>query len=309
MSRLTAKCFLSVLSAACTLAHAQVTYTGTTSDDAFLATGSPGNPSGTNLTNENFGAAGVLAVASAASVKGEFESVLKFNLTNATGLFNGTYGPNWTISDLSLELTGNFATAGAQPDNPMFNSVSGGNFVVEWMADDDWVEGTGRPNFPTADGVTYGSLPLLLSDSHEVLCTNTYVPPGDNVHLMWPLPLNVNLVSNIVVGGPVSFRLCAADDRISCLFNSHNFGNGNQPLIHITAIPRLGIFSGSFTNGFFHLVGIGGTNAPYQIQASSDLSMTNWQAVGTATADGTGEILFDDVTATNTGQRYYRLAD
>ena len=297
-----------MLSVVCTSARAQVTFTATTSDDAFLATGSPTNPKGADLTGANFGAAGVLTIAPAASTNGEFQSVLKFNLSGATGLFNTAYGPHWTISEVSLELTGNFATTGAQPDNPIFNPVSRGNFVIEWLADDNWVEGTGRPNAPTIDGVTYNSLPDLLTGAHEILCTNIYLPPGDNVHLTWPLPLKTNLVNDIAGGNAVTFRFYAVDNQISYLFNSHNFGNGNEPLIHVTAIPLLKILSGSFTNGFFHLVGIGGTNTHYQIQASTDLATTNWQTLGTATADNAGMIQFDDAEATNHIQRYYRLA-
>ncbi len=307
MNRLVVKYFLFMLSGICTLAQAQVTFTGTTSDDAFLATGSPTNPKGTDLTGANYGAAGVLAIAPAASTNGEFQSVLKFNLSAVTNLFNASYGPNWAISGISLELTGNFATAGVQPDNLMFSPISGGNFVIEWMADDNWLEGIGRPNTPTTDGVTYDSLFTQLASAHEILCTNTYLPPGNNVHLTWALPLKTNLVNDITSGGAVSFRLYAADDHINYLFNSHNFGNGNEPLLHVTAMPLLKILSGNFTNGVFRLVGIGGIDALYQIQASADFSTTNWQTLGTATADGAGTIRFDDLTATNYTQRYYRL--
>jgi hypothetical protein len=308
MNRLAAIFFLLLLAGFCTLAQAQVTFTGTTSDDAFLATGSPTNSIGTDLTNANFGAAGVLYIAPPTSPNGEYQSVLKFNLAAATNLFNATYGPNWCISAISLRLTGNAAAPGEQPQNLSFNPIKGGNFVIEWLADDNWVEGTGRPISPTTDGVTYASLPALLAETHDILCTNTYTPPGDNVPVIWPLPLDQNLVNNIVAGGPVSFRFYAADNQISYLFNSHNYGNGNQPLINVTAIPLLKILSGYFTNGLFHLAGIGGTNAPYLIQASTDLTTNNWQTLGTATADSTGMIQFDD-PATNYNQRFYRLAD
>ena len=90
---------------------AQVTYTGTDYADAFLATGSSNNPEGTDLTGLNFGAAGTLVVAPAASVKGEFQSVLKFNLSNAVALFNTNYGAgNWIITGISLQLTSNYGT-------------------------------------------------------------------------------------------------------------------------------------------------------------------------------------------------------
>jgi hypothetical protein len=285
---------------------AQVTYTNTTIADAFLATGSPENPDGADLTDLNFGAAGTLVIAPATSVKGEFRSVIQFHIPDAMSLFNATYGSNhWSISGICLELVSNYGTEGVQPNNPIFNVIGNGNFVIEWISTNNWPEGTGTPNLPTTDGVTYSWLPSFLSAPHEVLCTNTYVAPGDNVHVTWPLPLRTNLIAD-VFKGDVSFYFYAADDQINYLFNSHSYGRGNEPLIEVTAIPLLRILSGYFTNGLFHLVGIGGTNALYQVQASPNLS-TNWQTIGTATADNAGAIQFDDAGASNHPLRFYRF--
>ena len=294
------------------VAGAQVTYTGTTSADAFLATGSSSNPVGVDLTALNFGGAGTLVVAPATSVKGEFQSVIKFNLSNAVALFNTTCGTNnWTIADISLELTSNYGTGGVQPNNAIFPVISGGKFVIEWLSNDDWVEGTGTPNLPTTDGVNYDLLSDLLSGAHEILGTNTYVPPGNNVHLTYTLPLTTNLVADVSGGGKVTFLFHAADDQIGYLFNSYSYGRGNEPLVHVTATlnaVQLKILSGYFTNGLFHLTGSGGTKLQYQVQANSDLTTTNWQTIGTATADSVGIVQFDDNTVTNQSQRFYRLS-
>lgn len=287
---------------------AQVTYTTTTSADAFVMTGSTNNPLGSDLSGLNYGGAGTLVIASAASEKGEFRSVIRFDLAAATNQFNATFGTNWTIRGISLEFASNYGQGGVQPNNPIFNMISGGDFVIEWLSDDSWLEGTGNPNLPTTDGVTFDDLPALLAAGHEVLCTNTYVPPGVDVHVTWPLPVTSNLVSHVRSSGQVSFYFYAADDEVNYLFNSLRYGRGNEPLIHVTAGPFLKILSGSFTNGAFHLTGIGGTNATYQVQANSDLSSTNWQNIGTVTTDGAGALHFDDVTATSQS-RFYRLAD
>jgi hypothetical protein len=69
----------------------------------------------------------------------------------------------------------------------------------------------------------------------------------------------------------------------------------------------LKIVSGYFTNGDFHLSGIGGANTPYQVQANTNLATTNWQMIGAATADNAGVIQFDDATA-NQPQRFYRFS-
>ncbi len=290
-------------------AWAQVTNTATNFADAFVCTGSPNYQSGADLTGLNFGGAGTLAIAPATSAKGEFQSVIKFSLSNGVALFNSTYGSNnWSIASVSLELASNYGVGGVQPNNPIFNVVSGGQFVIEWLADDSWAEGTGTPNLPTTDGITYNSLPILLAQQHEALCTNTYVPPGDNVHVTWPLPLTANLVADVSGGGEVTFRFYAADNQIGYLFNSYSYGRGNEPLIHVAAMPLLRILSGTFTNGVFHLTGIGGVNLQYQVKATAELATTNWQTIGTVTADSAGIIQFDDNSASSQSKRFYRLA-
>lgn len=303
---------ITILQAACaifffTRAPAQVTYSGTAVADTFLATGSPDNPAGSNLTGLNFGAAGILAVSPASADKGEFQSVMEFNFADAVALFNATYGTNrWTVTGISLQLTGNYGTAGVQPNNKMFNVVNGGSFVIEWLSTNGWAEGTGTPALPTTDGITFDSLPHLQSGLCEVLCTNTYTPPGDNVPVTYALPLNANLVAEVVSGGDATFLFYAGDNQIGYLFNSCDYRGGNEPLINVTAAPLLEILTCDFTNGVFHLCGLGGANSQYRIQAFSDLATPGWQTLATVTSDTNGIIQFYD-SATNQ-QKFYRLA-
>jgi hypothetical protein len=290
-------------------ARAQVIYSNTTVQSAFLATGSPDNPDGTDLTNLNFGAAGTLAVSPASADKGQFQSLLMFNFGGAVSFFDAAYGSNdWSITGISLQLTGNYGTEGVQPNNGIFNVINGGNFVIEWLADDDWIQGSGTPNLPTTDGVTFGSLPTLLSEPSEILCTNTYTPPGNNVPVTYTLPLDTNLLSEIENGTNATLLFYAADNQVGYLFNSLKFGHGNQPIIFVTALPILEILSGNFTNGLFHLTAQGGPDFQYQVQANTNLATTNWETIGTVTAGTNGVIEFDDTAATNQ-QRFYRLEE
>ena len=303
-----AKCLLLWLCALVLSAQAQLTYSGTTTADAFLATGSPGNPVGTDLTGDNFGAAGTLAISPASADKGAFESVIRFNFSAAVALFNSAYGTNaWNVSAISLTLTSNYGTNGVQPNNKIFNVVSNGNFVIEWITNDIWAEGTGTPALPTSDGVTWDSLPGLLSGPCKILGTNIYSPPGINVPVTYPLPLDTNLITAIVSGGDTSLLFYAADNQIGYLFNSREYGRGNDPLINLTATPLLEILSGHFTNGVFHLTGICSPNVQCEVQANSDLTKTNWQILGTVTTTN-GIIQFDDTAATNQ-HRFYRLSE
>jgi hypothetical protein len=289
-------------------AGAQVTNSSMAIADAFLCTGSTNYENDADLTGLNFGAAGTLAVAPASAAKGEFQSVIKFDLAGAVAQFNSAYGSNhWSITGIALKLTSNYGTGGVQPNNPIFNVVSGGQFVIEWLSDDDWIEGTGTPSLPTTDGVCYDSLPALVTPPREILCTNTYSPPGDNIPVAWPLPPATDLVADICGGGDVTFLFYAADNQVGYLFNSYKYGRGNEPCLNVVATPALAILSGAFTNGVFHLNGIGNNNATYQIQASTNLSTSDWRTIGTATSDAGGNILFDDVSATN-AQCFYRFS-
>src|SRR5579885_2708867 len=94
--------------------------------DSFLAASNP---------SLNYGAAGTLAIAPASSAKGEFDSLIKFNLSGAVSQFNTTYGAgNWQITGLTLKLASAFGTQGAQPGNPLFNSINAGSFNIQWLS-------------------------------------------------------------------------------------------------------------------------------------------------------------------------------
>lgn len=83
-----------------------------TTADAFLSGASP---------TLNFGGAGTLAIAPASSTKGEFDSVIKFNLMGAVSQFNTTYGAgHWQLNGLTLSLASNFGGQGEQPNNNLF---------------------------------------------------------------------------------------------------------------------------------------------------------------------------------------------
>lgn len=204
--------------------------------DAFLASGSAGNPAGANLTANNYGGAGTLAIAPASSTKGEFDSVIMFSTSNAISQFNTTYGAgNWTITGLTLSLASNTGTSGAIPGNNLFNTINGGSFGIDWLADTTWLEGTGTPAAPSATGVNFNSISTLLA-VEDPLGTYTYTPPGNNVYASYTLPLDVNLVSSAESGGLVSLYFYAADNQISYLFNSRTFSSGH-PELTLTVTP------------------------------------------------------------------------
>ena len=218
------------------LGHADTVYMTTPTGDAFLAAGSPTNPVGSDLTGLNFGGTGNLAVSPASSAKGEFDSVIKFNLAGAVTQFNSAYGAgNWQVTGLSLSLNSNFGTQGAQPGNVLFNSANGGNFNIQWLSNDSWVEGTnggtGGPGFPTTTAVSFQSIPSLLSGPTASLGTFLYTLPGNNVYVTYNLPLNSNLVNDVSAGQDLSLfsHSSGQPDR---LFDGSQERWHNQSAIH-----------------------------------------------------------------------------
>src|SRR5712692_6945633 len=116
--------------------------------DAFVATGRSGN-----LSGDNFGSAGALAVAAPGLPQGEFQSVLQFDLSGARNSFDAQFGVSqWSIQSATLQLTS------SPHNNAIFNSVAAGQFNVSLMQNNSWVEGTGTGGVPTTDGISYNSL-------------------------------------------------------------------------------------------------------------------------------------------------------
>jgi hypothetical protein len=116
------------------------------------------------------------------------------------------------------------------------------------------------------------------------------------------------VVGEIRSGGEITLLLYAADNQIGYLFNSYNYGRGNQPLLNVTVSPAPPkLISGYFTNGWFQLTGNGTPNLSYGVQASSNLAGTHWQGLGNAIADGAGVIRFSDTNVPGQNERFYRL--
>ena len=241
-----------LLIAACGIIFAQpfinqaaiYTLTNTTAD-AFLSVANP---------TLNFGGAGTLAIAPASSPKGEFDSVIMFNTAGAVSQFNSTYGAgNWAITGFTLSMASVFGTNGAVPNNGLLNTVKGGNFGIDWLAYDSWVEGNGNGNGAANGAVSFNSIFTLFSAGSDSLGTFTYTPPGNNVYAGYTLPLDANLMGDVAAGGAVSLYFYAADNQIGYLFNSKEFAS-NHPELTITVAPvpepttvaLLAVFTGSF---------------------------------------------------------------
>jgi hypothetical protein len=204
------------------------TFTLNPSADAFMTTG----PSA-NLSGNNYGGAGALSVAAPGLANGEFQSVLRFDLSGAKTSFDTQFGlGQWTIQSISLSLT---ATS---PNNPIFNPSAAGQFGISWMQNDSWVEGTGTPSAPTTTGITFSSLPSFLSAGDESLGTFSFAG-GTSGSSAYTLSLTSGFQADAAAGNLVSLRLFAADSTLSYLSDSRSFGTaGARPVLSIVVVPE-----------------------------------------------------------------------
>ena len=212
--------------------------------DSFVTTGASNN-----LSANNYGAAGLMGVSAPGQSQGEFQSVLRFDLAAAHAAFDAQYGAGgWSLQSVTLQLTA------TPPNNAIFNTPSAGQFNISWMQNDSWVEGTGTPNLPTMDGITFNSLQTTIGPNDEALGTFAFngATSGSNIYA---LNLTPGFNADMLAGGLTSLRLFAANSSINYLFNSRNFGTvANRPVITLTAVPE----PSSITLGVLGLLLLGG---------------------------------------------------
>jgi hypothetical protein len=196
--------------------------------DAFVTTGADGS-----LSSSNFGAAGALAVSAGGLPQGEFQSVLRFDLSGAESSFNSQFGVgNWTVESITLQLVS------APHSNPIFNNIAAGQFNVSLMQNNSWAEGTGSGGIPSSDGISFSSLQSVYLNNLLDQGLGTFnFPGGSSGANLYSLTLAPGLVSDAMNGDSLSLRLFAADSSVSYLFDSRTGGGSAafHPFLNVTA--------------------------------------------------------------------------
>jgi len=211
-------------------AWAQITVTNTPAADAFVRSLDP---------THNYGSAGALSVSGSIATnptsglqEGLLDSFLQFNVAADVSTFNTAFGVGqWTISGVTLALTASTA------NNADFN-YGAGQFQVDWIGNNSWLEGTGTPASPATNGITYAQEPSILnSNVDESLGTFNYNgATSGQVKLTFGLPSG--FLSEISTGGLASFYMTATPgSAIGFTFNSRNFTSSSAwPALDVTAI-------------------------------------------------------------------------
>ena len=190
--------------------------------DALLASAKPDN---------NYGGGGALLVAAAATPKGEFQSLLRFDTAAVKNQLDASFGSGqWIVSQVALQVASNSVVSA------LFGAPAAGSVRVHSLLNSGWAEGTGTPNAPTADGITFGGLTALLSPGDENLgafAVGTSTPTNYDFHLL----ASPTLSGRIHDGQILSLRLDAADDLVTIAFGSRTNNNAAlHPALMITAV-------------------------------------------------------------------------
>lgn len=192
----------------------------------------------TDAADQSYGGAGSRSVAAATAravdedagidqdPKGEFISLLQFDLSQVAELTSGSVGLNLYISN------GNEAAAG------IFNYRGhAGTFRVDWISN-DWEQGYGTPKKSSDVGITYNALMDLLDESGQTWIADC-VYDGNNAYgdpqwYRFELPLDdEDLCAALQTGGAISLMISPADDEVAFNFTAYTQLNVTPSKINI----------------------------------------------------------------------------
>lgn len=213
-------------------AHATVRILIESSEDSFCRA---------SATTTGYGSAGALCVAGVNSAnlsgatRGRFDSMLKFPTDEAKGALNQAYGAGrWRIAGANLILAEVEA-----PSNSIFPRGNG-QFEVFWFSNDNWVEGTGRPNAPhtaTGNQISWSYLNAIAASAQQQ-SLGRFVNAGITDTEVFALTMSAGLLSDIGGGLPVSVRMLAISPTLGFVFHSRNYGNPDwRPHLELIAEP------------------------------------------------------------------------
>ena len=133
-------------------------------------------------------------------------------------------------------------TESGAPANAIFDRGAGA-FGVRWIANDNWTQGTGTPNAPATDGVTYNSEAALLGSATDA-SLGVFTNAGENASLSFPLALPPAFVNDVRAGGEVGLYLVAISAGTGFTMNSRSFATASaRPVLVVSAAPQPSITS------------------------------------------------------------------
>ena len=180
--------------------------------DAFVREADPTN---------NYGLAGSLSVAGVSATNGfgipggRADSLVRFQWNEVLNALDAALGNHdWFIACAALRLY----EIGA-PNNALF-SRGIGTFEARWLTSGDgWEEGTGSPNAPTMDGVSFRDLASLVNPAHDV---SLGIFTNNGVDGAFTITLPAAFAEHLRSGGSTTFHFTPASDSVGFTFFSRN---------------------------------------------------------------------------------------
>ena len=257
----------------------------------------------------NYGGAGALSVSGPIATNavgqqaGLLDSFMRFDVISVVSNFNNIYGAgHWGISKLILNVVEQ-----TDVNNIDFNGGVG-PFEIRWIANTNWVEGTGKPNNPTTDGVVYSDEPSILNSNLDK-SLGTFVNGGTDGVVRLSLGTSAGFVSNLLTGGAVNLFLTATtNSTVGFTFHSRNFVDTNQlPFLEITVVPISQITSLVIVGPDVKISFTTTNGVSYAVEDNSNLVTGSWSTL-TNNVPGTGGIVtITDPGAAALSQRFYRV--
>jgi len=278
---------------------AQIVVTNISVADAFVRSLDP---------THNYGEAGALSVSGPIATnaigqqEGLLDTFMRFDVTSAVSNFNVAFGAGkWVVISAVLDLWEQ-----GSPNNTVFNQGVG-PFEVRWIATNSWAEGTGNPNNPTTDGITYAQESSVLNPNVDE-SLGTFVNGGTDGLVRVTLGMPSGFVTAVSTGGLVSFYMTApTNSPVGFTFHSHNFVESSEwPSLEIAAVQMPQITSLAITGSSVKIVFTASINMTNTIEYSSSLASNSWGALTNIVGSGGSAIVIDPGAAL-LPERFYRV--
>jgi hypothetical protein len=256
----------------------------------------------------NYGGAGALSVSGpiATNVIGQQEGLLdsfmRFDVSGVASNFNSIYGTGrWGIGKVTLVVFEQ-----TDVNNTDFNGGVG-PFEIRWIATNSWTEGTGKPNNPTTDGITYNDEPSLLNPTIGSL--GTFVNGGTDGVVRLSLGSSTSFVSDLSTRSLVSLFLTATtNSTVGFTFHSRNFVDPTQfPYMEIIAVPISQVTSLVITGSDVKISFTTTNGVSYSVEYNTNLVTGSWNTLTNGISGTGGIVTFTGSGAATLPQRFYKV--
>lgn len=224
---------LTFVSFAASLTARAALYTVPAAADTFVKEQTP---------DGTFGRAGQVMVSGPTAVNamnvmnGPADAFLRFATSATKTQLDADFGAGqWRITAASLVLI-----EVTNPNNPIFN-IGPGQFQVQWLNGDGWLEGIGTPNSPGNIGITWNTRAAFLNPALD-RPLGVFANPVLSAAVTCDLTMDAAFLTDLTGDDETSFYLTAVSGTTGFNFRSRDFTGDPTSLpkliLDVEAIPE-----------------------------------------------------------------------